>query len=72
MVRHSPFGFRRLAKTKEALPKVGSTIIWLIPAWPNSVDQRPSIVGSVIRTVPHSNGQFKAGEVASFIAVKKD
>src|ERR1700736_4960851 len=27
MVSHSPFGFRRLAKTKEALPKVGSTII---------------------------------------------
>src|ERR1700741_2916946 len=39
---------------------------WLIPAWPNGVDQKAAIVGSVIRTVPHSNGQAKAGKVASF------
>jgi hypothetical protein len=45
---------------------------WLVPSWPNGVDQRPAIVGSVIRTVPHSNGQAKAGVVASFIAVRKD
>jgi hypothetical protein len=41
----------------------------LIPIWPNGVDQRPAIVGSVIRMVPHSNGQARAGYIASFIAV---
>lgn len=45
---------------------------YLVPAWPNGVDQRPAIVGSVIRTVPHSGGQAKAGVVASFIAVRRD
>ena len=45
---------------------------FLVPAWPNGVDQRPLIVGTVIRTVPHSNGKAKAGVVASFIAVKRD
>lgn len=44
---------------------------YLIPNWPNGVDQRAAIVGSVIRTVPHSGGQAKAGVVASFIAVKE-
>ncbi len=44
----------------------------LVPAWPDGVDQRPCIVGTVIRTVPHSDGKAKAGMVASFIAVKRD
>jgi hypothetical protein len=44
---------------------------YLVPIWPNGVEQRPAIVGSVIRTVPHSSGQAKAGYVASFIAVKQ-
>jgi hypothetical protein len=44
---------------------------WLVPSWPNGVDQRPAIVGSVVRTVPHSNGKAKAGVVASFVAVKQ-
>jgi hypothetical protein len=43
----------------------------LVPIWPNGVDQRPAIVGSVVRTVPHSDGQAAAGYVASFIAVKQ-
>lgn len=45
---------------------------YLVPSWPNGVDQRAAIVGSVIRTVPHSGGKAKAGVVASFIAVKED
>jgi len=45
---------------------------YLVPNWPNGVDQRAAIVGSVIRTVPHSGGKAKAGVVASFIAVKED
>jgi hypothetical protein len=44
---------------------------WLIPDWPNGVNQRPAIVGSVIRTVSHSDGKAKAGVVASFVAVKE-
>ena len=32
---------------------------WLVPVWPNSNDtlQRAAIVGSVVRTVPHSGGK---------------
>jgi len=45
---------------------------YLVPMWPNGVDQRPAIVGTVIRTVPHSDGMAKAGVVASFIAVLQD
>jgi hypothetical protein len=46
---------------------------WLVPHWPNGVDQRPAIVGSVIRTKEHSGGTpgsiSPAGVVASFYAV---
>lgn len=43
---------------------------YLVPSWPNGVDQRPAIVGSVVRTVPHNGNP--AGDVASWIAVKRD
>ena len=36
--------------------------------WPSGVDQRPALVGSVLRAKSH--GSAKAGYVASFIAVK--
>jgi hypothetical protein len=45
---------------------------FLSPAWPNGVDERPAIIGTIIRTVPHSEGKAKAGVVASWIAVKQD
>jgi hypothetical protein len=49
---------------------------YLVPQWANGVNQRPAIVGSVIRTVPHAGGQpgsiAPAGEVASFYAVRTD
>ena len=51
---------------------------WLVPVWPNSdaTLQRPAIVGSVTRTVPHSSGSdggtAPAGVVASFYAVRQD
>lgn len=44
---------------------------YLVPRWPSGVDQRPAIVGSVIRTVAHSKGNAKAGVVASFIALRQ-
>jgi hypothetical protein len=47
---------------------------YLVPDWPNGVDQIPAIVGSVIRTIPHSGSQpgtvNPAGVAASFYAVK--
>ncbi|HYR91145.1 MAG TPA: hypothetical protein VE422_44220 [Terriglobia bacterium] len=49
---------------------------WLVPVWPNSNStlQRPAIVGSVVRTVPHSGSEpgtvNPAGVVASFYAVR--
>ncbi len=41
-----------------------------VPVWPNGVDQRPAIVGSIVRTAPHDGNP--AGVVASWIAVKQD
>jgi hypothetical protein len=43
---------------------------FVIPMWPDGSNQRPAIVGTVIRTVAH--GKNSAGFVASFIAVKRD
>ena len=50
---------------------------WLVPVWPNSTDtlQRAAIVGSVVRTIPHSGSDgtvHPAGVVASFYAVRAD
>ena len=43
---------------------------YLVPVWPNGIEQRPAIVGSTVRTEPHNGNP--AGEVASWIAVKLD
>ncbi len=43
---------------------------YLVPNWPNGVNQIDAIVGSVIRTVSHNGGKAEAGVVASFVAVK--
>lgn len=47
---------------------------YLVAHWPAGVQQRPAIVGSVIRTIPHSGSApgtvSPAGVVASFYAVK--
>jgi len=40
-----------------------------VPSWPNGVDQRPAIVGTIVRTKAHSGGTAKAGVVAQWIAV---
>ncbi|MCX7109157.1 MAG: hypothetical protein NTX45_03300 [Proteobacteria bacterium] len=49
---------------------------YLVNHWPNGAQQRPAIVGSVIRTIPHSGGTpgsvSPAGVVASFYAVKAE
>ncbi|MDZ4850136.1 MAG: multicopper oxidase domain-containing protein [Pirellulaceae bacterium] len=43
-----------------------------VPEGPNGVDQRPAIVGSIVRAIPHSGGTSTAGYVAQWIAVKGD
>jgi hypothetical protein len=45
---------------------------FLAPVWPNGIDQRPAIVGTLVRTVTHSQGTAKAGVVASWIAVRQN
>ena len=48
---------------------------YLCPVWPNGVQQRPALVGTIVRTVPHKNssgGINPAGVVASWIAVRRD
>lgn len=49
---------------------------YLVPDWPNGVDQVAAIVGSVVRTIPHSGSQpgtvNPAGVVCSFYAVKAE
>lgn len=44
---------------------------YLVPTWPNGVDQTSAIVGSVVRTEPHSGGA-QPGYVASWVAVRRD
>ncbi len=52
-------------------------IAWLVPVWPNSTAllQTAALVGSVVRTIPHSGGKDQpvhpAGVVASFYCVKQ-
>ena len=46
-------------------------LVYLVPNWPNGVGQTAAFVGSVIRTVPHSDGKAKAGVTASIVAVKR-
>ena len=51
---------------------------WLVPTWPNSNDtlERASMVGSIVRTIPHSGSEpgtvNPAGVVASWYAVRVD
>jgi hypothetical protein len=45
---------------------------YLIRNWPNGIDQRPALVGSVMRMKTHNGrGQSPAGSLYSFIAVKQ-
>jgi hypothetical protein len=48
---------------------------YLVPLWPNGIDQRPALVGSIVRAIPHPSGDpnhpiAPAGVVAQWIAVK--
>ena len=48
---------------------------YLVPYWPNGVQQRPAMVGSIVRAIPHpseNGGTSPAGVVASWYAVRQD
>lgn len=50
---------------------------YLVPQWPNGVQQVPAIVGSIVRVIPHQDGTghgavHPAGVVASWYAVRQD
>jgi hypothetical protein len=45
---------------------------YVIRPWPNGVNQRMAIVGTIVRTIPHSGGAATAGVVCSWIAVRQD
>jgi len=45
---------------------------YLSPPWPNGIEQRPALAGSIVRTVPHADGAggiAPAGVVCSWYAV---
>jgi hypothetical protein len=47
---------------------------WLVPVWPNGVQQVRALVGSIVRTIPHPSsggGISPAGVVGSWYAVLK-
>lgn len=56
-------------------PWVYDYVGYVIRPWPNGVNQRMAMVGSIVRTIPHpdgARGTAPAGVVASWIAVKQD
>lgn len=49
-------------------------LAYLSPLWPNGIQQRPALVGTIVRTVSHkssSGGISPAGVVGSWYAVKQ-
>lgn len=59
-------------------PWIYSYVGWLVPAWPNGIDQRPAMVGSIVRVIPHPSTDehgnpitAPAGVTASWIAVRQ-
>lgn len=45
------------------------------PPWPNGIDQRPALAGTIVRTIPHSSGNggvAPAGVVCTWYAVMDD
>lgn len=48
---------------------------YVIRPWPNGIDQRPAMVGTIVRTIPHASGTggvAPAGVVCSWYAVRQD
>jgi len=48
---------------------------YVIRPWPNGINQRMAMVGTIVRTIPHGSGDggtAPAGVVCSWIAVRQD
>jgi hypothetical protein len=47
---------------------------YMIRPWPNGIGQRMAMLGTIVRTIPHSSGggTSPAGVVCSWIAVRQD
>lgn len=71
----NPFELRfQGSGTVGGAPWVYDYIGYAVRPWPNGVDQVPAIVGSIVRTIPHPDGNggtAPAGVVASWIAVRQ-
>jgi len=63
--------FEGVGDMKDSFGQVYDYVGFFTPMWSNGIGQRPTIVGSVVRTVPHSEGRARAGDVTSWIAVKR-
>jgi len=64
--------FQGVGDAKDSYGQVYDYVGFFVPIWSNGIQQRPALVGSVVRTVPHSEGRAKAGDVCSWLAVKKN
>lgn len=51
--------------TPVMLPAPKSNAQYVVPDWPNAVDQTDAIIGTIVRTKPNSNGKATAGVVSS-------
>jgi hypothetical protein len=61
--------FRGTGVSPKAVGWIYDYVGFLVPHWLNGVDQRPAIIGTVIRTVEHDDQS--AGYVACWIAVRQ-
>jgi len=63
--------FQGVGDAPDSQDQVYDYLGFLVPPWPQGVDQRPAIVGSTIRTVAHDEGKARAGVVTTFVALKR-
>jgi len=64
--------FQGVGDTADSQGQIYDYVGYLVPVWPNGVNQRFTLVGSIVRTVPHNGGKAKVGVVASWIALRRD
>jgi hypothetical protein len=63
--------FQGIGDTRDSFGQVYDYVGFFAPMWSNGADQRPALVGSVVRTVSHNGDRAKAGIVGSWIAIKR-
>lgn len=63
--------FRGVGDAADSEGQVYDYFACLMPTWQHGVDQRPALMGSVIRSVAHDDSKSPAGAVAEFIALKR-